>query len=242
MEVHLLQSAKLASLGEISTGLAHEINSPISEISMIAERVKRRYLKGNTEELNGTMDQIINSVKHVSSLIESLRRVTRHSDQDEFELTHIQDIIEDVMGLGYERYTQGGVKMDIEYINNSAHVQIECQRLQISQVLINLINNAFAVVKSLDHKWVKIVIEENKKTLILSITDSGLGIKAEIQQKMFNPMFTSKAIGEGSGLGLSISSSIIKKHNGTLVYDENSKHTCFIITLPKKRSQLALQA
>ena len=244
MELHLLQSAKLASLGEISTGLAHEINSPISEISMIAERVKRRYLKGKTEDLNGTMDQIINSVKHVSSLIESLRRITRHSDQDEFEPTHIQDIIEDVMGLGYERYTQGGVKVDIEYINNSAHVQIECQRLQISQVLINLINNAFAVVKSLDHKWVKIVIDENENenNLILSVTDSGLGIKAEIQKKMFNPMFTSKAIGEGSGLGLSISSSIIKKHNGTLIYDEKSKYTCFIITLPKKRSQLALQA
>ena len=242
MELYLLQSAKLASLGEISTGLAHEINSPIAEISMIAERVKRRYSKGNTDNLNETMEQIINSVKHVSNLIESLRRVTRHSDQDEFELTHIQDIIEDVMGLGYERYTQGGVKMDIEYINNTAQVQVECQRLQISQVLINLINNSFSVVKTLDDKWVKISIEENENDLILSVIDSGLGIKSDIQQKMFNPMYTSKAIGEGSGLGLSISSSIIKKHNGTLLYNENSEHTCFIITLPKKRSQLALQA
>ena len=242
MELHLLQSAKLASLGEISTGLAHEINSPIAEISMIAERVKRRYLKGNTDNLNETMDQIINSVQHVSSLIESLRRVTRHSDQDEFELTSIQDIIEDVMGLGYERYTQGGMKMDIEYINNTAQVQIECQRLQITQVLINLINNAFSVVKTLDDKWVEVRVEEKKNNLIVSIIDSGLGIKPEIQQEMFNPMFTSKAIGEGSGLGLSISSSIIKKHHGTLLYDKKSKHTCFIITLPKKHSQLALQA
>ncbi len=242
MELYLLQSAKLASLGEISTGLAHEINSPILEISMIAERVKRRYLKGKTDNLNATMDQIINSVNHVSNLIESMRRVTRHSDQDEFEVTEIKDIIEDVMGLGYERYTQVGVKVDIEYINDSAHVQIECQRLQISQVLINLINNSLSVVKKLNEKWVRINIEEQADNLILSITDSGLGIEPNIQQKMFNPMFTSKAVGEGSGLGLSISTNIVRKHNGTLKYNDNSKHTCFILTLPKKHIFLSLQA
>ncbi|MEH6348113.1 MAG: ATP-binding protein [Bermanella sp.] len=242
MEVYLLQSAKLASLGEISTGLAHEINSPILEISMIAERVKRRFLKGNTDNLSDTMDQVINSVKHVSSLIESMRRVTRHSDQDEFEYTEIQDIIGDVMGLGYERYTQGGVKIDIEYINDTSQVQIQCQRLQISQVLINLINNAFSVVKEMDDKWVRISIEEQENDLTLSITDSGLGIPSDIQQKMFNPMFTSKDIGEGSGLGLSISTNIVRKHNGTLIYNEKSKHTCFVLTLPKKHTFLALQA
>ena len=227
---------KMASLGEMASGMAHEINTPLQEISLIAERVKRRSAKGKIQDINEPMDQVLSSVKHMSSIIESLRKVSRQSEDDAFELSGVEDIISDVTNLSNERYVLKGVNLDVIYANESRVLKIECQRLQISQIIINLVNNAFdAAVESTD-KWIKIIVDADSENLKISITDSGAGISENVQNKMFEPMYTTKNIGHGTGLGLSISVGIAEKHGGKLSYDKSCENTRFILTLPLRRS------
>lgn len=223
---------KMASLGEMASGMAHEINTPLQEISLIAERVKRRSAKGKMGDINEPMDQVLSNVKHMSSIIESLRKVSRQSEDDPFELSAVEDIISDVTNLSKERYFLKGVKLEVIYAGECRLLKIECQRLQISQILINLVNNAFDSVVDSSNKWIKINIDTEDNNLKISVTDGGFGISTSVQHKMFEPMYTTKSIGHGTGLGLSISAGIAEKHGGNLSYDKSCKNTCFILTLP----------
>ena len=110
---------------------------------------------------------------------------------------------------------------------------------QISQVLLNLLNNAHDAIKELGEnpKWIQIdVHKKDEKYIQLSVTDCGHGIPKQHLNKIMQPFFTTKEVGKGTGLGLSISSEIIKNHGGSLTYDAQSKHTRFVIELPMRQS------
>ena len=236
------QINKMTSLGEMASGMAHEINNPIHEINMIAERVIRRGNKSNSTEVEDAMRQVINSVKHISGIIDSLRNVSRDSQNDSFELTLVGDIITDVINLTKQRCTKENISLKITYVGDCCDVaKFDCQRLQITQVLINLVNNSFDAISKLKDKWVIINIDTNGEDLFISVTDSGHGIIPELQQKIFEPMYTSKDIGEGTGLGLSISSAIVQRHNGQLTYNDRSENTQFILQIPIRNLGLANQ-
>jgi len=118
-------------------------------------------------------------------------------------------------------------------------IKFECHPDEISQVLINLINNAHDAVITQEEKWIELSIklDTHLDSLIFKITDSGLGIAEDISEKMFSPFYTTKAVGEGTGLGLSIAKKIIDAHNGELYLDQKSKHTCFIVRIPIQHFQ-----
>ncbi len=159
----------------------------------------------------------------MSNIIESLRNISRESESDAFERCGIADIINDVQNLSKERYHLKGVLLDVDYAENCKDMFIECQRLQISQILINLLNNAFDAVQDEKEKWIKVTISDTESNAMIAVTDSGKGIKKDVLARIFEPMFTTKEIGKGTGLGLSISSGIAKNHNGSLSYDEPVK-------------------
>ncbi len=230
------QANKMASLGEMASGMAHEINSPLLEINLIAERVKRRSAKGKTQDLDEAMGNIISSTKHMSNIIESLRKISRESEKDAFESCSVEEIINDVLNLSKERYRLKNVKLSINYQTGCRNMTIECQRLQISQVVMNLLNNAFDEAQKQQNKWITIDVSERDSNAVITITDSGKGIEESIRKRIFEPMFTTKEIGEGTGLGLSISASIVENHGGSLRYDEKSKNTRFVMFLPKHTS------
>jgi C4-dicarboxylate-specific signal transduction histidine kinase len=226
---------KMASLGEMASGMAHEINSPIQEISLIAERVKRRTGKGNHNDTISAMDTIVISAHCASNIIESLRNLSRDSENDDFEPTRLGDVLKDATNISQERYKLNGIDFSIEYKNTNEDTTINCQRLQIAQILVNLINNAFDAVMSYEKKWIQIETIDFESSIVLAVIDSGHGISENIQNKLFNPMFTTKEIGKGTGLGLSISARIAEKHNGTLTVDNTYPHTRFVLTLPKSK-------
>jgi signal transduction histidine kinase len=111
---------------------------------------------------------------------------------------------------------------------------VDCSATQITQVLINLVNNAHDAIKNLKEKWIEIAVNDSDHYVEISITDSGPGIPAGIKEKIMQPFFTTKAVGQGTGLGLSLSKSIIDSHKGFLLIDDNCPHTKFTILLPKK--------
>lgn len=224
-------SNKLSSLGEMASGIAHEINSPLQSITLSTHMLKKDD-KLNTEQL----ERIDRAVFNITNIVESLRKMSRDSSQDDFESVSVSDIIDDVLGLTTERYKIRSIKLNIAYVNNCQAVKLVCQRLQIGQVLVNLLNNSYDAIEQLDEKWIDITIKDLQNEMQITITDSGKGIDIIKRDKIFEPMFTTKDIGKGTGLGLSISSEIIKKHSGTLTLDPNCQNTSFVLSLPKNIS------
>lgn len=230
------KASKMASLGELASGMAHEINSPILEVNLIADRIIRRAKKGKPDNIPLAMLNIKKSVCHVSELIENLLKLSRGSPDDKFEKEPIKNIIENVINLSKERFALNSILLKVEYQNQSSNSIIFCQKLQISQVLINLLNNAFDAIELQNEKWINIFVSETKLKTIIVVEDSGNGVPKNIQNKIFAPMFTSKKVGKGTGLGLSICASIVEKHHGELFYDTEAKHSSFVLRLPKTTS------
>jgi len=230
---HVHHANKMASLGEMASSMAHEINTPIQSINLIAQRVQRQLKKNlSHEEINDSMKKITTSVAKVSEIINSLRNVSRDSTQDEFIETRLCDLIGDAVNMTEERFRVNNVDFNINFHNVSENTLLQCQRLQISQVLINLVNNAYYAIKELDNKWIEISIQKISNKIRFSVTDSGRGIPDENLERIFEPMFTTKEVGDGTGLGLSISSDIVAQHDGLLYVDKESKNTCFIFEIP----------
>lgn len=224
---------KMASLGEMAAGMAHEINTPMQSINLIAQRVQRQLAKNiSSEDIYDSMNNITRSVKNISEIIDSLRNLSRDSTNDDFTETRLCDLISDAVKMTEERFKVNDVHFDISFHDVSENTYFQCQRLQISQVLINLLNNAYDAIQMMDNKWIKINIDKISNKIRFSIIDSGHGIPIEVQKRVFEPMFTTKEIGKGTGLGLSISSDIVTNHNGLLFIDNESANTCFIIELP----------
>ena len=111
-------------------------------------------------------------------------------------------------------------------------IEVKCRYVQITQVLVNLINNSIDALQNNPLKWIKIELTTQEKTALLSVTDSGEGIPESISAKIMQPFISTKEAGKGLGLGLSISKGIVESHDGQLKYDSQSKHTKFTIALP----------
>ena len=114
------------------------------------------------------------------------------------------------------------------------------REVQISQVLVNLVNNSVDAVSVLENKWIKIVVSDLPDSIEFKVTDSGSGISKELSDKIMQPFFTTKEVGKGTGLGLSISKNIIEEHGGVFEYNSESPNTEFKFTITK--SQIDIQA
>jgi C4-dicarboxylate-specific signal transduction histidine kinase len=232
----IISQIRLASLGEMAGGIAHEINNPLAVISCSINILKKLINKNRLHDEMATENiyRIETTIDRITKIIKGLKTVSRESDGSDFNKVTFKEVFEDILGLCSERFKNHGILLDIDIESDEFLMEFNCDRVQFSQVLINLIGNAYDAVESLQIKWVKIELRHSADHYHLSIIDSGPGIDEEIAKKMFNPFFTSKRIGKGTGLGLSISRSIIEKHGGDLNIDQSSPNTCFTINIPQE--------
>ncbi len=134
------------------------------------------------------------------------------------------------MGLCAERFKNNGVQIDAKGICDTT---VFCRETQISQVILNLLNNAFDATQEFEQRWIKIAAEVTPNSMVqISVTDSGKGIAKEHQDKIMLPFFTTKALGKGTGLGLSISLGIMEANKGKIYLDKTCTNTRFILELP----------
>lgn len=229
-------SNKMEALGEMASGIAHEINSPLQVISILTYKIKKLDPKSETKEIEESTDKIDQATELITNIVESLRKISRDSSSDPLENVKIIDIINDVVHISTERYKLKNIKLNINYHAQSEFTSLDCQRLQIAQIIINLLNNAYDAVLEQTERWIAINIFDDDNCIVITVTDNGSGIKKQDREHIFSPMFTTKDIGKGTGLGLSISREITHQHGGTLILDTNSENTCFKLTVPKHPS------
>ncbi|MDM9630944.1 two-component regulator propeller domain-containing protein [Robiginitalea aurantiaca] len=251
----LIQSEKMASLGELTAGIAHEIQNPLnfvnnfSELNMeLLEELDEETGKGNLKEVqNLTKDikenelKINHHGKRADSIVKGMLQHSRSSDGQK-ELTDINVLADEYVRLAYhglrarDKSFNATFKTDLD--SSIGKVNIVPQ--EIGRVVLNLLNNAFYAVnekKQTTQKeyspTVSLITKKTKNGIEIQVSDNGKGMPEEVRNKVFQPFFTTKPTGQGTGLGLSLSYDIIKAHGGTLeVKSEEGKGTEFIIKLP----------
>lgn len=236
-QIKLLETSRLSSLGVMASGVAHEINNPLTIIHGKASLIIRQLKSENPdkEKLLVDAEKIISTAQRIVKIVKGLRTFSRSGEKEPFVDTPIKTLIDDVLEMSKERFKNNNVTLNIL---NESTLSVSCSITQIGQVLINLLNNSFDAVHGSENPWVEISTDEieinNQKLVQIKVTDSGNGIPPEVANKLMVPFFTTKGVGKGTGLGLSISKGIIEEHGGRLYIDNNCKNTRFIIELPLK--------
>ena len=237
----LVNASKMATLGEITAGVAHEINNPLHTLSLSAQVVKKMSSRGLLTEaaLSKQLAIIESSVERMARIVEELTAFSRDSARDPMTPTSLSDIVSETLDLCHARFANDDIKVYLAPL--PPYWTVECRSSQISQVLLNLLNNAHDAILELKEKWIRVECADIGTAHTIRVTDSGGGIPPEVATKIMAPFFTTKPTGRGTGLGLSISSNILTDHGGWLIVDQEASNTSFVITIPKKQEGQLLQ-
>lgn len=237
----LVESAKLSVLGQMTSGIAHEINNPLNFISggvqalelslaRILEQTKSDpENKHEVLEVEELLKTINNGVTRASKIIASLRSLT--SPQLESNRISIVEPLDATLDLMAPRLRLEGVTVVKQY--QAKNPWINGNVSELGQVFTNLIDNAVYAMKDQPEKRLEVSIRNDDMSLIITICDNGSGIPSSVTEKVFNPFFTTKPVGEGTGLGLPISYNIVKKYQGTMTFQcPKEGGTEFVISFP----------
>ena len=264
-----MQTEKLASLGQLTAGIAHEIKNPLnfvnnfSSVSVelidelreaLADAPLDAKLRAEIEEiadmLQGNLDKVVQHGKRANSIVKNMLLHSREGS-GEHRPVDINALVEESLNLAFHgaRAERQGFNIAIERSFDPAAGEVDLFPQEVTRVLLNLISNGFYAAtkrkaQSADGSYEPVLAAATKNLgdrVEIRIRDNGTGIPPEVKEKMFNPFFTTKPAGEGTGLGLSISHDIIvKQHAGSIAVDtEPGEFTEFRIILPRAGASLA---
>ncbi|MCU7799856.1 MAG: HAMP domain-containing histidine kinase [gamma proteobacterium symbiont of Lucinoma myriamae] len=225
----MIQSAKLASLGQMAAGIGHEINNPLNNIRSLS-RLIRRDLEKNLDKTQNTMLDDIHSldeeVLRASKIVQGVLSFSRQLPEKAFSPIHLTDLLKNLEGLVNQEAKRAQVKIiGIDAIVAQDSVMILGDHGKLQQALVNILLNAIQASSltspRTQEKHINISLgfltkKNDKQNIVLSIRDYGSGIDETIKDQIFDPFFTTKEVGQGTGLGLSISLGIIQNHQGQL--------------------------
>ncbi len=236
----LLQSDRLASLGQLAATVAHEINNPISgvlNLAMLLDRVLRDdgIPKDRVAEFKKYLGQIINETTRVGRIVSDLLAFSRRSKPQSANVD-LNSVIKNTLLILKHRLELGDVKLKLSLSDTLP--RIECDSSQMQQVIINLVMNGAEACQSKGHGTVAILTRQDDDSVVLEISDTGDGIPSDVMPKIFDPFFTTKGEGKGVGLGLSVVYGIVDAHGGEISVDsEVGGGTTFKVILPIKKTQ-----
>ncbi len=227
-ENQLIQSRKMAAIGNLTAGIAHELNNPLNNISITTEALIDEFDDWNREEKLKMLNTIEAQVERAGSTVANLLDFTRR-DESSFEQISVNAVLTRTVKLIGNEISLNDIKLELDLNENLPFVMGNAHNLQ--QVFLNLFLNAIQAMPDGGILQVKSRVEEGR--IRIDVTDSGTGISEEHLDKIFDPFFTTKEVGKGTGLGLSVSYGIIKQHHGQVeVESEIGRGTTFSVYLP----------
>ncbi len=227
-----IRQARLISMGEMSAGIAHEINNPLAVIAASVGLLPK--LLGNPEKVQSKIEVIRKSCDRIAKIVMGLKKFSRAAEKAPHQKLSLKKIAEEVLTLTESKSKRHDTPVTFDGIVEGL---IAGSEVEIEQVLVNLINNGIDAVKDLRPKWVKVGLREEDDFVYLSVTDSGKGIPESVRNKLFEPFFTTKPVGEGTGLGLSITKGILDDHHASITILNSNPNTCFELKFPKHRAE-----
>ena len=228
----LVQAGKLATLGELTTGVAHELNNPLNNIGLYVGNVIDRIRLGadDAEPLVSDLEKAMEQVRKATEIISHLRTFGRAA-RVSIEQVDVDDVIERSLLLVHEQLRLRGIEVELELCPDE--LLVFANPIQLEQVFINLLTNARDALVDSKRKTIRIASSRDGEKIRIAFSDTGPGIPLELQQRIFDPFFTTKEVGTGTGLGLSITYSILKEYGGEISVDSRpGKGAMFLVELP----------
>lgn len=239
LQEQLVSSAKMVGMGRMAAGIAHEVNNPLQLIVSRAERVKALTLQPqiNTFEVAKDADQILLVAMRIASIVKGLLALSRDASRDDMRPVQVQSVLNS--SLDFCRARLESKNIDFKVCSIPLDWSVRGRPTQLSEVLLNVLNNSFDAVMEAEEKWVEIRAAADDQWIELSVLDSGGGVDPVVQHKIFDPFFTTKPVGQGTGLGLSVSQGIVSGHGGQIFLDDSSPCTRFVIRLPRSNEAVS---
>jgi C4-dicarboxylate-specific signal transduction histidine kinase len=230
-------ASKMAALGEMAGGMAHEINNPVAVLQTLASQGLELIEDGDLDPswFKASFQKMVSTSSRIAKIVQGLRTFSRESGGDPFTSSVLADVVNDTLVFCLERFRHNAV--EFRYTPADPSIRVECRPSQVSQVLLNLLNNAYDAVSPLGEKWISLEVVLQGDQVELLVTDSGRGVPEAVRQKVFQPFFTTKAPGKGTGLGLSLAKGILDAHGGSLHIDADCPNTRFVVRIPLKHGQ-----
>lgn len=228
--VKLMHASRLASLGEMAGGIAHEINNPLTIImGSLGFIQKNAGTSSEAERIIERVSRISGAALRIKNIVSGLFSFAEQSESLPFEKANARTVVEETLNFCMEKFRSSGIDVQSELASD---LYFRGRANQVSQILLNLLNNSYDAIREANNKWIRVSLYKLGDTIAIEITDSGSGIPHEMQNRLFQPFATTKEVGKGTGLGLSIARGIARENGGDVAYLEKAPQTSFRITLP----------
>ena len=226
-EIH---AQKMAALGELSFGVAHNVNNTLTGILGRAQLILRN--SNDPTKIEAGLELIIKSAEDGAHIIRRIQDFARQRPSREFEVISIAELLKDACEMTRPRWEARSEFAPIRFaLHADCTAYIKGDPVELREVLVNMIYNAVDAMPSGGE--VRVGTQENRDRVVISITDTGTGMTPEVKQRLFDPFFTTKGKA-GTGMGLAVSFGIIRRHEGSIEVDsEPGRGTTFRISLPK---------
>ncbi len=227
----LLESAKFQSLGQMASNLAHDINNPLFTIQGKLHQIRNLFSQDqlDLDKCDTIIEDVEGTILRLSQIVKGISTFARQGHGDQMVSVSADELIRGIVLLASDRIVQAGITFDIKVAPDT---RVICYPSYVSQVLINLLNNAIDALEHAEVKLIQVEAFTSEKWVEIHIKDSGAGVPAGIESKIFDSFFTTKKYGKGTGLGLSISKGLIDIHEGNLTYQRTGNMTDFVARLP----------
>ena len=226
----LVQAEKLAALGHISAGISHELNQPLTAIRSFSENANKLLDRKRFDEVRSNLGLISELTGRMAQLMKQLRTFARNAPAQK-SVVSLQEILDQTIEVLQPRIDQMSVEMEID---PSSRVEVIADSLRLEQVLSNILGNALDALDSSERRLIAIKVDAVGEEVTLSVRDSGPGIPAGYINEIFDPFFTTKDVGQGLGLGLSITYGIVKDFGGTIRASNHADGgAVFSLSLPR---------
>ena len=228
----LYGQSKYSELGMMSAGIAHEINNPLAVIQARTTQLLRMYKDDSKQqEMGDGLSQILYTSERINRTIQGVREFVHQDDNATHKDIGLKDLVDDVLVFCGQRLKNHGINLRFYGLDNDT---IRGNKIQLEQVILNLINNSFDAIEFLPDKWIEMSVNKTDDKVQIFFKDSGTGIPSEVADRMMEPFFSTKDLRKGTGLGLALAKGIVDQHGGTLSYIKDASHTTFMLEIPHR--------
>jgi two-component system sensor histidine kinase ChiS len=231
MQNQLIQSAKLAAVGEMTSGIAHELKTPLAGISTILSGVELAKQLHQEIDMDATCSRVNLLVQRCSAIIDHMRNYSRRTEETHSQTQIINQLLKNTLLLVEPQLKRIGGKLELNLGHDLPFVV--GNDIQLEQVFINLCNNACDAMEQSEERILTIQSMAVGDAVLVRVSDTGTGMRPEVQERIFESFFTTKSSAKGTGLGMSISQNIVEQHKGKIRFNsELGRGTTFEIYLP----------
>jgi two-component system NtrC family sensor kinase len=225
-------SARLSALGEMAGNIAHEINNPLTIIAGYV-RIIRSHLGSprlSPEKLAFFGQKVETTVARITAIVSGLLRLSGNGTQTDLRAFGLNEVMLDAANLCRMKFHHQSIRFELTVPDDP--ITVKCRPVEIAQIIINFLNNAFDAVKNQPEPWIALRLSAQNGGAMIAVLDNGPGVPPAIRTRIMEPFFSTKNYGAGTGLGLSISRAIAQQHGGRIYLDECRMETCFVLELP----------